>query len=388
MRRPSQVYVVLAICCLVGLFTAFNTRSWARIRLFAQSTGRHHSHSGSKSTDGNDTGEWKKLFFTAEANFTRTLVLASVKEESTIWIAEQLSDILEPNGPLSTAVYVVDDAGAELHPPENKGHEANVYLSYIIDSYESLPDIVIFMHAHRHTRHNNNLLDFDAALMIRNLSPGAIMSAGYSNLRCHWDPGCPARIHPNEQEFNDLKQEDRMIALAWPDLFPGDPLPYTLAQPCCGQFAVSGQLIRRLSKERYIALRDWLYTSDLSDYMSGRIFEYVWQYLFTASPTSCPATWACYCDLYGVCFDSGSAFDEWISISKNISSSRDNLKDWDEKAEFHREHCLPSALKGTLEDTSSESQKAVMLASIEKLEAELKRRKRVAFSAGRKQRGL
>lgn len=336
-----------------------------------------------------DARDWKKLFPIAESDFTRTLVLASLTEESTAWVAEELSDILEPNGPLSTAVYITDDTGAVLHPPENKGHEANVYLSYIIDFYESLPDVVIFMHAHRISWHNNDLLDFDAALGIRNLSPAKVISDGYTNLRCHWDPGCPDWIHPSKQEKDDFKQEEHIIALAWTHLFPGEPVPHTLAQPCCAQFALSSQRIRELPRARYSELRDWIYSSELSDYLTGRIFEYIWQYLFTASPSACPEPRTCYCDLYGVCFDTGVEFDEWMSISKNISSSRDDLKDWDEKAEFHREHCLPTALKEPSEYEGSKGSRLTTLRiGIETLEADLGRRTRFAFDTGRKQRGL
>ena len=84
------------------------------------------------------------------SNYTRTLVLASTKEEDTSWVSTELADLLAPHGQLSTAIYVVNDKTAPLHPPKNKGHEVMVYLSYIIDFYDELPDVSIFMHAHRH----------------------------------------------------------------------------------------------------------------------------------------------------------------------------------------------------------------------------------------------
>ncbi|TKA71169.1 hypothetical protein B0A55_08652 [Friedmanniomyces simplex] len=131
-----------------------------------------------KQAENDDAKTWKNLFPVAEMDYTRTLVLASVKDESTTWVVNVLSDILEPNGPLDVAVYVADDFEAPLRPPENKGHEANVYLSYIVDFYDSLPDVVIFMHAHRIAWHNNDLLDHDAALAVRNLSPAHVISNG------------------------------------------------------------------------------------------------------------------------------------------------------------------------------------------------------------------
>ncbi|TKA71170.1 hypothetical protein B0A55_08653 [Friedmanniomyces simplex] len=182
-----------------------------------------------KQAENDDAKTWKNLFPVAEMDYRRTLVLASVEDESTAWVANELSDILKPNGPLDVAVYVADDAEAPLRPPENKGHEANVYLSYIVDFYDSLPDVFIFMHAHRIAWHNSDLLDHDAALAVRNLSPAHVISNGYVNLRCHWDPGCPDWIHPSKREVDDYKQEESIIGSIWAELFPAEPVPDTLA---------------------------------------------------------------------------------------------------------------------------------------------------------------
>lgn len=84
------------------------------------------------------------------SEYTRALVIPRLASENTSWIQEELGDILYPNGPLQTAIYVVDDSHAELHPPKNKGHEVMVYLSYIIDHYDNLPDVAMFMHSHRY----------------------------------------------------------------------------------------------------------------------------------------------------------------------------------------------------------------------------------------------
>lgn len=54
------------------------------------------------------------------SNYTRTLVLASTKEEDTSWVQTELADMLAPHGQLSTAIYVVNDKTAPLHPPKIK----------------------------------------------------------------------------------------------------------------------------------------------------------------------------------------------------------------------------------------------------------------------------
>jgi hypothetical protein len=221
---------------------------------------------------------------------------------------------LQDAGLLAPAVYVVDDSKAKFRVPKNKGHEAMVYLTYIIDHYDSLPDVSIFMHAERHTWHNDELLERDAVEMIQRLSPERVTRDGYMNLRCHWEPGCPSWLRPSIVSEDPGKAEQLVIAQYWRQLFPEDPLPEVLAQPCCAQFAVSRDRIHELPKERYTFLREWLLSTDLSDYLSGRVFEYTWQFIFTKSPVSCPSMSICYCDGYGICFGSPKEFDYWFEL--------------------------------------------------------------------------
>lgn len=53
----------------------------------------------------------------------KELVVASLKEEDTLWIGELLPD-------WRTNIYVVNDPSAPLTVPKNKGREAMVYLTY------------------------------------------------------------------------------------------------------------------------------------------------------------------------------------------------------------------------------------------------------------------
>lgn len=119
------------------------------------------------------------------SNYTKILVAAKMTREDTTWIDRELGDLTE-SGLLRQAIYVVDDPKAPYHPPRNKGHEVMVYLTYIIDHYDALPDVSIFVHGHRHAWHNNELHDGDMAQMIRHLSAERVTRDGYMNLRCHW----------------------------------------------------------------------------------------------------------------------------------------------------------------------------------------------------------
>ena len=179
----------------------------------------------------------------AGSNYTRGLVVSKLNDEDTSWISESLGDMLDA-GLLKTAIYTAGGLQEAFHLEENNGHEALAYLSYIIDSYTDVPDVVIFMHAHRFAWHNNALLDKDSALMVRHLSPERVTREGYMNLRCHWDPGCPDWLKPGEMDYDEYKREQKVLAKSWPELFPRERLPSVLAQPCCAQFGVSRERIQ------------------------------------------------------------------------------------------------------------------------------------------------
>jgi len=261
-------------------------------------------------------------------SFTRNLVMARTKQENVTWLDEV---DLGPN--INRMIYVADDPKAPLHPPKNKGHEVMNYLTYIIDFYDNLPDVSIFMHSHRFAWHNDDLLNFDASEMIKRLSNERVQRQGYMNMRCHWMPGCPEWIHPGQIEPDKEKLEQALMAEAWAELFPGKSIPNVLAQPCCSQFALSRDKIRELPQETYSHFRDWLLRSEFRDTMSGRIFEYLWQVIFTDQNTFCPNQRTCYCDGFGVCFETEESFDKWFEIRYNMKKAEAELKEWEDQAQ-------------------------------------------------------
>ncbi|KAF3481770.1 uncharacterized protein GIQ15_04529 [Arthroderma uncinatum] len=259
-------------------------------------------------------------------HYTRTLVIASLQEEDTSWARELARD----DRSLTAAVYIVDNPTAPLTVPRNKGHEVMVYLTHIIDRYDSLSDVSIFMHAHLVTWHNNDMLDSNSANMVKRLRSEKVIRDGYMSLRCHWEPGCPGNIHPTKGG-DDLANfpEAAVMAKSWQQLFPESPIPEVLSQPCCGQFAVSADRIRRIPRETYIFYRDWLLNSPLHDRLSGRVWEYVWQYVFAGVEELCPEEHVCYCEGYGICFNGKHEYDyyyEMRSLGIDIQRQVDALK--------------------------------------------------------------
>ena len=251
--------------------------------------------------------------------YSRVMVVPRTTDEDISWVAEQLPGV-------NLSVYVVDDPEEPLHPPKNKGHEVMVYLSYLIDHYHDLPDIVIFMHAHRHSYHNNEFLGFDAVRMIERLSNEHVTRQGYVNMRCHWDPGCPEWLYFNGTEQLLGKQEEAFLAQSWKELFPFEPVPAYVAQPCCAQFALSKERILSVPLGRYTFYRDWIMKTPLTDYISGRIWEYSWQFVFTGKGTYCPAEHLCYCDAFGVCFGGPRQYDDVVQLVKDKEKSKKELE--------------------------------------------------------------
>lgn len=173
--------------------------------------------------------------------------------------------------------------------------------------------------------------------MVERLRPGHVIRNGYMNMRCHHQPGCPDHIHPvvdNATEDDIIEiPEAAVIGTSWVELFPADPLPRVLSQPCCAQFAVSAEQIRRIPRRRYLDYREWVLHTELEDRLSGRVWEYIWQWLFTGYEEVCPAETTCYCEGYGLCFDPA----EYDLYFKNREEARklegevEDMGDSDEK---------------------------------------------------------
>ncbi|PWO26438.1 DUF3431 domain containing protein [Pyrenophora tritici-repentis] len=258
-------------------------------------------------------------------NYTSTLVIAKTKKENVDWIRELMPE-------QETAIYVADDPTAPLHPPKNKGHEVMIYLSWIIDNYDNLPDVAIFMHAHQLAWHNDDMLEKDAHLLVTRLSRPRVWREGYVNMRCKWEPGCPAWMHPGATNVDGQKPEEVLLAKSWSELFPLDEVPTVLAQPCCAQFALSRERIQARPYAQYVWYRDWMFNTQLPDYLSGRIWEYVWQFVFTGQNINCPKEHICLCDQYGACFGGEEEYANFLALQTEFNDQRERLKEWDEKS--------------------------------------------------------
>ncbi|KAJ5303812.1 Lipase class 3 [Penicillium atrosanguineum] len=227
----------------------------------------------------------------------KELVLAAMSSSDMTW-AEDLS------WPVNIYRADVQPGKADLTVPVNKGNEAMVYLTYLIDRYDSLPDVTVFLHGARYQWHNDNPL-YDSVVSIQNLNLDFVREAGYVNLRCSWMIGCPAELEPARYLRERPDDPNHPTATEFPDqfkiLFPDMPVPELVGGGCCSQFALSREQVLQRPKSDYERFRRWLMDTKLDSGTSGRVLEYSWHMIFGKPPQHCPDPREMYCKIYGLC---------------------------------------------------------------------------------------
>jgi len=154
---------------------------------------------------------------------------------------------------------------------------------YIIDHFERLRNVTIFVHAERYQWHNDDP-DYDGMRNLARLNITYVQSQGYVNLRCAWLLGCPAEIHPlvDASHTGTPIKTKEVYKKSFEELFPGIEVPATIGTSCCAQFAVAKEAIQSRPKQDYEKYRQWIIETDLADDLSGRVLEYSWH---SKSPT-------------------------------------------------------------------------------------------------------
>ncbi|KAJ5104321.1 hypothetical protein NUU61_001668 [Penicillium alfredii] len=220
----------------------------------------------------------------------RVIILGQMSYEDTSWLEEQLPE-------WQHAVYVVDDFEAPLQVERNKGKESSPYLRYIIDNYHRLPHYMVFLHAHQFGSHVE-FPEQDNVLTVQRLQLDYVDKAGYANLRCQWEPGCPDEVQPFRQLAG--RTTELAFAGAWIRIFNNTNIPEVVGTACCAQFAVTKSQVLQRPRSDYEAYHRWLMETELDDDTSGRVFEYLWHIIFGQEVLNCPSKEQCYRDVYGI----------------------------------------------------------------------------------------
>jgi hypothetical protein len=172
-------------------------------------------------------------------------------------------------------VYDKENPDNPYNIPVNKGNEASVYLKYIIDHYDSLPEYTFFMHDEEFAWHHNG--------SILNLYEEAIRSGqSYFNVNelCKNKMKDLLDIHHNSGGKEYMKWYKEFIQPYYPienvELYH----PFNSA----AQFLVHKKNIQSLPLHFYQKLYDWITTTPLTNALSGLFMEWTWHLLWDTYP--------------------------------------------------------------------------------------------------------
>jgi len=158
------------------------------------------------------------------------------------------------------------------HNPLNLGREAHLYLTYIINNYNKLPDNILFLHSHKVDWSQ----DFSLPFIIDNIKWD---SFDYFNIA--------SREHYNtlftQGDYGHGSPKEWMIN-SWKIFEDKYDFPKEIYYYAGGQFKVNKKLILQYDISFYKKLDDWLLNTELPDWISARIFEYTWHLIFTKNP--------------------------------------------------------------------------------------------------------
>lgn len=243
-------------------------------------------------------------YSTLGTDVRKALVVGVTKTATPFWLLKVPKD-------WTIYRYVVDDPTAEYTVPKNEGREAMIYLTYIIDNYDNLPEFIVFAHGEYRSWHQPE--PFTYILAALNLT--AVAEHGWVNLRCTLEPSC-TKVPVDSWAYTDnwswwsfvlramfahmYKEDD-----AWypPDLETiNDPypmkIPYSFASPCCAQFAVTKAAVLSKPRQFWIRAREPLlfpkdkWAPDLFEHLAdswhlGVGYERLWHYFFGAPAHTC-----------------------------------------------------------------------------------------------------
>lgn len=177
-----------------------------------------------------------------------------------------------------TFIYTANEAFRQYRVVRNRGNDASMYLSFIIDHYDALPDQTVFCHHHE----NDWTQEHSLPDIINNLN---WVVAPYFSLgaRCNYWTAIPYDSKP--YHIAAMKRNWHIL----------DPLPYPdeLTYIAGTQFCVSADLIRKWPVTFYERCLEWVYTVQEAEWFIGRFFEYTWHYIFTGNPIEIKHQYLC-----------------------------------------------------------------------------------------------
>ena len=183
---------------------------------------------------------------------------------------------LQEVAPVDILIYDKENPANPLNIPVNKGNEASVYLKYIVDYYDQLPEYTFFIQDEEFAwHHSGSIVDKFREALDTNQK--------YYNINdlAHWNK--PNLIPPHLYQ----------LLLQWYATYVEEYIPlskvpnnndFIYDHRGAAQFLVHRDLIRGLPKVFYERLYDWIIDTNLPNYVSGRLLEWTWHVFWVILP--------------------------------------------------------------------------------------------------------
>jgi hypothetical protein len=176
-------------------------------------------------------------------------------------------------GDVNVLIYDKENPKNKYNVPVNKGNEASVYLKYIIDHYDVLPDFTYFIHDDEYAWHHSG--------SVVNKYYEAIMK---NQLYYNINDKCILGSIKRNRWYKDI--------CIWYNQYiekyiPMSSLPnqdWTVGFKGSAQFLVHRDLIKKLPIEFYQDLYNWIITTDMPNAKSGRFLEWTWHIFWNIYP--------------------------------------------------------------------------------------------------------
>ncbi|EME48246.1 hypothetical protein DOTSEDRAFT_21942 [Dothistroma septosporum NZE10] len=226
---------------------------------------------------------------TLASNNDRLIVVARYHEDLT-WTKY----VEESKANIPIKLIAKDDVTNPDNLNSNNMTESTSYLYYLIKYYDSLPKVVAFVHGH-----GDPMLLRDEVWTVTQYTalphPGTTQSCNTHHEEERgllvWigtaedEHGSPLIFPYDKGESDEADQYQRafhslfeFLRTSWEEGGMGMTVPRVVTTLCCSAFSVPGEAVRRVPREKYRRLFEYLEGSDDRDV--GVAMEYVWTLLF------------------------------------------------------------------------------------------------------------
>lgn len=158
------------------------------------------------------------------------------------------------------------------HPIPNAGSEALAYVEYIVTHYDSLPQKILFLHAHATSWHQKyNIVEILQLIDWNQDTP-------YCSVN---------RLPDSADDYIHITHSSFTPSIhVWSELFQSTrgELPPLLEYHCCAQFVATRDTLRSISLDQWTRMQQYLiHDKTFSEKDKGVGFERLWKLLFTHS---------------------------------------------------------------------------------------------------------